>query len=179
MVARIILNALSTKQPKRQYSIGLMAKAASFLEALPQSVADWNKKCDLNLEKDLSGDFISSQAPTFPTTSPSNHHLSQTYTSTRPCRREFGAKVMQAFLFIAIRGRRITQNDLTGFHSNRSKPDLFCSQLHADLIKKILNHFRQFAKAVTEFICQGIDLGFIAKSAMRRYKRKRKSWSAI
>ncbi len=41
MVAGIILNALSTKQPKRQYSIGLMAKAASFLEALPQSVADW------------------------------------------------------------------------------------------------------------------------------------------
>jgi NAD(P)-dependent dehydrogenase (short-subunit alcohol dehydrogenase family) len=40
-VAEIVLKALSAKRPKRQYSIGYMAKAASFLEAMPQSVADW------------------------------------------------------------------------------------------------------------------------------------------
>jgi NAD(P)-dependent dehydrogenase (short-subunit alcohol dehydrogenase family) len=40
-VAETVLKALSAKRPKRQYSIGHMAKAAGFLEALPQSVADW------------------------------------------------------------------------------------------------------------------------------------------
>jgi NAD(P)-dependent dehydrogenase (short-subunit alcohol dehydrogenase family) len=39
-VAQVVLKALSTKRPKRRYSIGYMAKAASFLEALPQSLAD-------------------------------------------------------------------------------------------------------------------------------------------
>jgi NAD(P)-dependent dehydrogenase (short-subunit alcohol dehydrogenase family) len=39
-VAEIVLKALSTKRPKRRYSIGHMAKAARLLEAMPQSVAD-------------------------------------------------------------------------------------------------------------------------------------------
>lgn len=40
-VAEIVLEALSAKRPKRRYSVGYMAKAASFLEAMPQSVTDW------------------------------------------------------------------------------------------------------------------------------------------
>lgn len=38
--AETVLKALSAKRPKRQYSIGHMAKAARFLEAMPQSLAD-------------------------------------------------------------------------------------------------------------------------------------------
>jgi len=40
-VAEIILKALYAKRPKRRYSVGYMAKAASFLEAMPQPIADW------------------------------------------------------------------------------------------------------------------------------------------
>jgi hypothetical protein len=40
-VAEVILKALSTERPKRHYSVGYMAQAASFLEAMPQSVTDW------------------------------------------------------------------------------------------------------------------------------------------
>jgi NAD(P)-dependent dehydrogenase (short-subunit alcohol dehydrogenase family) len=40
-VARVVLEALRAKQPKRRYSIGHMAKAAAFLESLPQPIADW------------------------------------------------------------------------------------------------------------------------------------------
>lgn len=40
-VAEIVLKALSAKRPKRRYSVGYMAKAASFLEAMPQPIADW------------------------------------------------------------------------------------------------------------------------------------------
>ncbi|MCJ7532926.1 MAG: SDR family NAD(P)-dependent oxidoreductase [Anaerolineales bacterium] len=40
-VAEIVFKALIAKLPKRQYSIGYLARAASFLEAMPQSVADW------------------------------------------------------------------------------------------------------------------------------------------
>ncbi len=40
-VAELILKALSAKSPKRRYSIGHMAHAAAFLEALPQPVTDW------------------------------------------------------------------------------------------------------------------------------------------
>ena len=40
-VAGIVLKALTAKRPKRRYSIGYMAGAAGFLEAMPQSVADW------------------------------------------------------------------------------------------------------------------------------------------
>lgn len=39
-VAQIVLKALIAIRPKHQYSIGYMARAASFLEALPQSVTD-------------------------------------------------------------------------------------------------------------------------------------------
>ena len=40
-VAKVLLNALITKHPKRRYSVGHMAKAARFLEFLPQSITDW------------------------------------------------------------------------------------------------------------------------------------------
>jgi NAD(P)-dependent dehydrogenase (short-subunit alcohol dehydrogenase family) len=40
-VAGIVLKALTAKQPKRRYSIGYMVQAASFLESMPQPVADW------------------------------------------------------------------------------------------------------------------------------------------
>ncbi|HTX89788.1 MAG TPA: SDR family NAD(P)-dependent oxidoreductase [Anaerolineales bacterium] len=40
-VAEIVLEALVAKRPKRRYSIGYMVQAASFLELLPQSAADW------------------------------------------------------------------------------------------------------------------------------------------
>jgi NAD(P)-dependent dehydrogenase (short-subunit alcohol dehydrogenase family) len=40
-VAEMVFKALSAKKSKRQYSIGYLSKAAGFLEALPQSVADW------------------------------------------------------------------------------------------------------------------------------------------
>jgi NAD(P)-dependent dehydrogenase (short-subunit alcohol dehydrogenase family) len=39
-VAEVVVRALTAKKPKRRYSIGHLAKAAAFLEALPQSVAD-------------------------------------------------------------------------------------------------------------------------------------------
>ncbi len=40
-VAEAVFKALSAQRPKRRYSVGHMAKAARFLEALPQSAADW------------------------------------------------------------------------------------------------------------------------------------------
>ena len=40
-VSEVILNALTAQHPKRYYSIGYMARAASILEAMPQSVTDW------------------------------------------------------------------------------------------------------------------------------------------
>ncbi len=40
-VAEVVLKALIAKRPKRQYSIGHMVAAAGFLEAMPQSAADW------------------------------------------------------------------------------------------------------------------------------------------
>jgi NAD(P)-dependent dehydrogenase (short-subunit alcohol dehydrogenase family) len=40
-VAEVVYRALCAKQPKHRYSIGYMAGAAAFLEALPQSWADW------------------------------------------------------------------------------------------------------------------------------------------
>ena len=40
-VAEVIFKALSTERPKRHYSVGYMAQAASFLEAMPQPVTDW------------------------------------------------------------------------------------------------------------------------------------------
>jgi len=39
-VAEVVYRALSTRRPKHRYSIGYMAGAAAFLEALPQSLAD-------------------------------------------------------------------------------------------------------------------------------------------
>jgi NAD(P)-dependent dehydrogenase (short-subunit alcohol dehydrogenase family) len=39
-VGRIVLKALSARRPRRRYSIGYMSKAAAFLEALPQPLAD-------------------------------------------------------------------------------------------------------------------------------------------
>jgi NAD(P)-dependent dehydrogenase (short-subunit alcohol dehydrogenase family) len=39
-VAEVVFEALSASKPKRRYSIGHMAKAAAFLEFLPQSLAD-------------------------------------------------------------------------------------------------------------------------------------------
>jgi NAD(P)-dependent dehydrogenase (short-subunit alcohol dehydrogenase family) len=39
-VAEVIFQALSAGQPKRRYSIGYMARAAAFLEALPRGWAD-------------------------------------------------------------------------------------------------------------------------------------------
>ncbi|MBP7686937.1 MAG: SDR family NAD(P)-dependent oxidoreductase [Thermoflexales bacterium] len=40
-VAEVVYRVLSTRHPKRRYSIGYMAGAAALLEALPQSWADW------------------------------------------------------------------------------------------------------------------------------------------
>ena len=40
-VAEVVLKALAAKRPKRRYSTGYMVKAASFLELMPQAVADW------------------------------------------------------------------------------------------------------------------------------------------
>jgi NAD(P)-dependent dehydrogenase (short-subunit alcohol dehydrogenase family) len=40
-VAQVVFKALVARRPKRRYSVGHMAKAARFLESLPQSVADW------------------------------------------------------------------------------------------------------------------------------------------
>jgi NAD(P)-dependent dehydrogenase (short-subunit alcohol dehydrogenase family) len=40
-VALVVLEALSAKRPRRRYSIGYMAKAAGFLEAMPQPISDW------------------------------------------------------------------------------------------------------------------------------------------
>ncbi len=40
-VAEVVYKALCAPRPKRRYSIGYMAGAAAFLEALPQSLADW------------------------------------------------------------------------------------------------------------------------------------------
>jgi NAD(P)-dependent dehydrogenase (short-subunit alcohol dehydrogenase family) len=40
-VAEVVYTALCARRPKRRYSIGHMAGAAAFLEALPQSLADW------------------------------------------------------------------------------------------------------------------------------------------
>jgi NAD(P)-dependent dehydrogenase (short-subunit alcohol dehydrogenase family) len=39
--ANVVLEAVAARRPKGRYSIGYMAGAASFLEALPQPVADW------------------------------------------------------------------------------------------------------------------------------------------
>ncbi|MFN8594871.1 MAG: SDR family NAD(P)-dependent oxidoreductase [Anaerolineae bacterium] len=39
-VAEVVYQALCARHPKRRYSIGYMAGAAAFLEALPQSLAD-------------------------------------------------------------------------------------------------------------------------------------------
>jgi NAD(P)-dependent dehydrogenase (short-subunit alcohol dehydrogenase family) len=40
VVARVVVRAVEARRPKRRYSVGHMARAAAFLEALPQSVAD-------------------------------------------------------------------------------------------------------------------------------------------
>jgi len=40
-VAEVVYRALCARHPKRRYSIGYMAGAAAFLEALPQSLTDW------------------------------------------------------------------------------------------------------------------------------------------
>lgn len=40
-VAAVVVQAVMAEKPKRRYSIGHMAKAAAFLESLPQPVADW------------------------------------------------------------------------------------------------------------------------------------------
>lgn len=40
-VAEVVVRAVMAEKPKRRYSIGHMAKAAAFLESLPQPVADW------------------------------------------------------------------------------------------------------------------------------------------
>ncbi len=39
-VAEVIVRALNAVKPKRRYSVGHMARAAAFLESLPQSIAD-------------------------------------------------------------------------------------------------------------------------------------------
>ncbi|HVP89590.1 MAG TPA: SDR family NAD(P)-dependent oxidoreductase [Terriglobales bacterium] len=39
-VAEVVVRALKANRPKRRYSVGHMARAAAFLEFLPQSVAD-------------------------------------------------------------------------------------------------------------------------------------------
>lgn len=40
-VGEVIVRALTAEKPKRRYSVGHMARAAAFLESLPQPVADW------------------------------------------------------------------------------------------------------------------------------------------
>ncbi len=40
-VAELILKVLNSKKPKHRYSIGHMARAAVFLETLPQGISDW------------------------------------------------------------------------------------------------------------------------------------------
>ncbi len=40
-VAAVVLRALDADTPRRSYSVGHLAGAAAFLEALPQPVADW------------------------------------------------------------------------------------------------------------------------------------------
>ena len=40
-VGEVVVQALEARKPRRRYSVGHMAKAAAFLEALPQPVADW------------------------------------------------------------------------------------------------------------------------------------------
>jgi NAD(P)-dependent dehydrogenase (short-subunit alcohol dehydrogenase family) len=40
-VAHIVLKALLADEPRRRYAVGHMARAAGFLETLPQPVADW------------------------------------------------------------------------------------------------------------------------------------------
>ena len=39
-VADVVVRAVEARRPRRRYSVGHMARAAAFLEALPQSVAD-------------------------------------------------------------------------------------------------------------------------------------------
>jgi hypothetical protein len=39
-VAEVVVKALTAARPKRRYSVGHMARAAAFLELLPQAVAD-------------------------------------------------------------------------------------------------------------------------------------------
>ena len=41
LVAEVIFKALSAARPRRQYSIGYLARAAAMLEAMPQPMADW------------------------------------------------------------------------------------------------------------------------------------------
>ena len=41
VVAETVRKALTARKPKRRYSVGYMAGAAAFLEALPQPLADW------------------------------------------------------------------------------------------------------------------------------------------
>lgn len=40
-VAKVVSHALDAARPKQRYQVGYMSGAASFLEALPQPVADW------------------------------------------------------------------------------------------------------------------------------------------
>jgi len=40
-VAKVVFKALCAEKPMRRYSIGHMARAAAFLESLPQPVVDW------------------------------------------------------------------------------------------------------------------------------------------
>lgn len=40
-VARVVLAALAARNPRHHYRVGYMSAAAAFLQALPQSVADW------------------------------------------------------------------------------------------------------------------------------------------
>jgi NAD(P)-dependent dehydrogenase (short-subunit alcohol dehydrogenase family) len=40
-VAEVVFKALCAQEPERRYSIGHMARAAAFLESLPQPVVDW------------------------------------------------------------------------------------------------------------------------------------------
>jgi NAD(P)-dependent dehydrogenase (short-subunit alcohol dehydrogenase family) len=39
--AEVVVRALTAEKPKRRYSVGHMARAAVFLESLPQPLADW------------------------------------------------------------------------------------------------------------------------------------------
>jgi NAD(P)-dependent dehydrogenase (short-subunit alcohol dehydrogenase family) len=40
-VGKTVVGALTARKPRRRYSVGHMARAAAFLESLPQPVADW------------------------------------------------------------------------------------------------------------------------------------------